>query len=109
MYEVFQKLLIIKGVTAYKVAKATGISTATLTQWKHGSSTPKADKMQKIADFFDVTVDYLMTGKEPNVGKALSINKQDERILKYAEKLIDLGITPEALGALIDVIEKVRE
>lgn len=60
MYEIFQKLLNTRGETAYKVAKDTGISTATLTQWKNGTSTPKADKMQKIAEHFNVSLDYLM-------------------------------------------------
>ena len=30
------------------------------------ASTIKNDRLQKIADYFNVTVDYLMTGKEPN-------------------------------------------
>lgn len=64
MYEIFEKLLREHGVTAYKVAKETGIGTATLSNWKNGKYTPKQDKMQKIADFFGVTVDYLMTGKD---------------------------------------------
>jgi transcriptional regulator with XRE-family HTH domain len=59
MYDIFEKLLNKKGVTAYRVAKETGISTATLTQWKNGTSTPKQDKLQLIADFFNVTIDYL--------------------------------------------------
>ena len=60
MYEIFEELLVKNRVTAYKVAKETGIATATLTQWKNGTSVPKQDKLQKIADFFGVTVDYLM-------------------------------------------------
>lgn len=38
MYEVFEKLLKANGVTAYRVGKETGISTATLTQWKKESA-----------------------------------------------------------------------
>ena len=34
MYSVFEKLLKEKGVTAYKVAKDTGVTTATLSSWK---------------------------------------------------------------------------
>ena len=62
MYEIFEQLLLKFGATAYQVAKATGISTATLTNWKKGRYTPKQDKLQKIADYFGVTVAYLMTG-----------------------------------------------
>lgn len=60
MYEIFSKLLQEKGVSAYKVSKETGIPQATLSDWKRGVSTPKSDKLQKIADYFGVTLDYLM-------------------------------------------------
>lgn len=63
MYEIFADLLKQHGITAYRVAKDTGITTATLTDWKKGRSTPKADKLQKIAAYFGVSVDYLL-GKE---------------------------------------------
>ncbi len=69
MYEVFEKLLKANGVTAYRVGKETGISTATLTQWKKGVSTPKQDKLQKIADYFNVSLEYLMTGEEKEGNK----------------------------------------
>nr|DAK89847.1 MAG TPA: repressor protein [Caudoviricetes sp.] len=32
---------------------------------KLDKSTPNAENLRKIADFFNVSVDYLMTGKEP--------------------------------------------
>ena len=64
MYEIFAKLLEERGVTAYKVSKATGIAGSTFTDWKNGRSTPKQDKLQKIADYFGVSVDFLITGKE---------------------------------------------
>lgn len=60
MYEIFEELLEEQGLTAYKVAKMTGISTATLTSWKQGKYVPKPDKMQKIADCLGVRLDYLM-------------------------------------------------
>lgn len=61
-YQRFEELLLDKGVTAYKVSKATGITTTTLTNWKKGKYVPKADKLQLIADYFGVTLDYLMNG-----------------------------------------------
>lgn len=59
MYEIFLKLLNEKGVTAYKVGKATGIAGSTFTDWKNGRSVPKQEKLQKIADYFGVSLDYL--------------------------------------------------
>ena len=64
MYEIFERLLKERGVTAYKVSKSTGIGASTFSDWKNGRSTPKQEKLQKIADYFGVTVDYLITGQE---------------------------------------------
>lgn len=64
MYEIFEKLCRQKGVTPYRVCKDTGLTTATISNWKAGRYVPKNDKMQKIADYFGVTIEYLMTGNE---------------------------------------------
>lgn len=58
MYEQFAKLLEKHGVTAFQVTKGTGVSTATLSSWKTGRYTPKADKLMKIAKYFDVPLEY---------------------------------------------------
>lgn len=79
MYEIFVKLLEQYGVTAYKVSKATGIAGSTFTDWKNGRSAPKQDKLQKIADYFGVTIDYLMTGREEPKEKATELTLKDER------------------------------
>jgi transcriptional regulator with XRE-family HTH domain len=50
--------------TAYRVAKATGITNSTFTEWKKGTYKPKLDKLQKIADYFDVTLDCLISERE---------------------------------------------
>lgn len=44
---------------------------------KLGNSTPNVKKVQQIADYFGVSVDYLMTGKEPSSEPKL--NPRDER------------------------------
>ena len=54
MYELYEKLLKKRNVRSADVSRATGISTSTLTDWKKGRSQIKADKIQKIADYFKV-------------------------------------------------------
>lgn len=65
-YDTFEKLCAAKGVTPYRVAKETGVSTSTLSSWKTGRYTPKQEKLQKIAEYFGVTVDQL-TGVQTDV------------------------------------------
>lgn len=103
MYEIFEKLLEEKGLTAYKVSKATGVSTATLTSWKQGKYTPKPEKLQKIADYLGVRLDYL-TGQSPyktdrDVENAVSADHQK------GVKIPVLGNV--AAGIPIEMIENV--
>lgn len=87
MYEIFEKLLKEHGVTAYRVAKETGVTTATLTSWKQGKYTPKPEKMQKIADYFGVSLTYLMTGIEPDFYTLLIFGASSENQHKYKPSL----------------------
>lgn len=84
MYEIFLKLLNEKGVTAYKVGKATGIAPSTFTDWKTGRSAPKQEKLQKIADYFGVTLDYLMTGEERDY---LYSDENSDLLVTFTRKL----------------------
>lgn len=68
MYDVFVQLCQANDVTPYVVGKATKIPASTFSDWKNGRSKPKQDKLQRIADFFGVSVEYLMTGTDPTTG-----------------------------------------
>lgn len=60
MYEKYKKLRDKKGVSDYKVAKETGITKSTFSDWASGRSSPKIEKLQKIADFFGVSIEYFL-------------------------------------------------
>lgn len=59
-YERFEQLLSARGATVYQVAKATGISASTFSDWKSGRSAPKADKLARIANHFGIGLDELL-------------------------------------------------
>lgn len=59
-YQIFENLLKSHETTVYRVAKATGISATTFTDWKNGRSVPKADKLKRVADYFGVSLEYMM-------------------------------------------------
>lgn len=54
------------------VAKGAEIPKSTFSDWKAGRYTPKQEKLKKIADFFNVSVDYLMNGEEVEEGYYLN-------------------------------------
>lgn len=45
---------------------------------KLGTSKPNAEKLKKIADYFNVSLDFIMTGKEENEEKNQRIDIKDE-------------------------------
>lgn len=61
MYEKYVELRTERGVTDYEVSKNTGVSTATLTNWKYGRYVPKLDKIKKIADYFGKPIEYFLS------------------------------------------------
>lgn len=112
-YEQFEKLLAQRGVKPAEVARATGIQTATLTQWKKGAYTPKADKLQKIADYFKVPLEYLTTG-EMTEGYYLNEEaaKMAQRIFEdsHLRALFDAtqGQTPENLDMAAEMLRRFK-
>lgn len=86
MYEVFEQLLQKFGVTTYQVSKATGIAQSTFSSWKSRRNLISGEKAKKIADFFGVTVDYLMTGEEKEGGEKYYLN---DETADMAQKLFE--------------------
>lgn len=103
MYEFYCKLRDSKGVKDSDVVKATGITKSTFSDWKSGRSNPKQDKLQKIADYFGVTVDYLLTGKNEPKEKAPELTARDERdIAKDLNNIMEKLTSGEAGPASYD-------
>ena len=112
MYEIFSKMLQQYGVTSYKVSKETGVSQSTLSDWKRGVSSPKQDKLQKIADYFNVSLEYLMTGEEKEGGEKYYLNDETAQIAQKLFENSDLRVlfdaaqdaTPEDLKTTYDML-----
>ena len=61
-YNIFENLLKMNKTTVYRVSKDTGIAASTFSDWKSGRSVPKLDKIKIIANYFDVPLEYMLTG-----------------------------------------------
>lgn len=67
MYEIYLDLLKITGKTSYRVSIDTGISQNVIANWKRRSDKdPDASlslrNMKKLADYFNVSVEYFLRG-----------------------------------------------
>lgn len=112
MYEIFEQLLQKNRVTPYKVAKETGVTQTALSNWKSGKSTPSTQTLQKIADYFEVPIDYLTTGKMPEPKQGYYLNGETAAIAqeifenKELRMLFDASrnATPEDLLTVRDMM-----
>ena len=95
--------------TAYAVSKATGISSGNFSDWKSGKAKPSQKAIQKIADYFNVSVDYLL-GREPSsetkkdasaeaLPSADKLTPSQQKLVEYASDL-----TNEELQETLDFI-----
>lgn len=108
-YDTYQKLLDMKGVKNSDVSRATGISNMTLSEWKRGKYTPKQDKLQQIADYFGVSIEYLMTGQEREVrftdenARLVAKLRRETKTSAVINELMDLPL--EKREKILDVLE----
>lgn len=58
-YEKLLELCKLRGVTPTEVTRQIGVNKSNVTYWKNGSI-PKATTMNKIANYFGCTVEYLL-------------------------------------------------
>ena len=56
MYTKYANIRDRKKMTDYQVSKISGVSTATLSNWKNGNYKPKYDKLKSIADALEIPV-----------------------------------------------------
>jgi len=59
-----------KNINASTLSKEIGISSGLISQWKKGFQKPSLDVVTKIADYFNVSVDYLLSRTDnPQINK----------------------------------------
>lgn len=95
-YQNFEELCKQRNIKPNKVSKETGVSTATLTSWKQGKYTPKPDKLKLIADFFNVSLEFLMRNEdvqwnpsEQTMDYTISLSEEEQDLLMKYRKADD--------------------
>lgn len=80
-YDKFEELCKAKGITPTRAARENGLAQSVISMWKTRGSTPQAATVQKLADYFGVTVDYLLCWND-NIqqAKEIAANTPDDAI-----------------------------
>jgi transcriptional regulator with XRE-family HTH domain len=82
--DILQNLLKEKNKTRNALSVETGISSGLLSDWFSRKKKPASENLLKLAEYFNVTVDYLLTGKEQEYNSDLKLNNET---LEYLEEL----------------------
>lgn len=112
MYEIFEQLLQSYGITAYKFCKDTGISQSTISTWKKKGNLINGEMAKVIAEYFHVSVDYVMTGEEKEGGEKYYLNEETAEMAQALFENKDLRVlfdaakdaSPEDLKTTYDML-----
>lgn len=109
-YAEYRKLRDDRGMTDSDVAKQTGISRSTFSDWKAGRYEPKQDKLQKLADFFGVPIETFTGTKYYTDAKTAEIAERI-RTDNTMRMLFDVSrdADPETLLLAAQLIERMKK
>lgn len=89
-----------KDLTQKEIAEDLGITQPTYQQWESGKRSPTAETLEKLADYFDVTTDYLL-GRED---KEDEVSPWTATVARATVKLIKPGLPKEETRKLLSQI-----
>lgn len=110
-YTIIQNICQQHGTTPTALCKALGLSTSMVTNWKNGRI-PNGATLQKIADYFSVSVDELLGNekKEPAISPAPNLSPEEALLLQqwrnhpaaqpFVRKLLDMPEPQSEDGAV---------
>lgn len=111
-YDIYQNLCKDIGKSATGVALELNIARSTVSNWKKTGTTPQAEILQKVADYFNVSTDYLLEKEETSPAKSAEDETLEELLerlksreeMKMLFKLAD-GATKEDVLRAVAIIE----
>lgn len=125
MYKKIKKIMEENKISAYQLSKKIGITPTSFTDWKNQKAQPSMKAIKKIADYFEVPVEYFFEDDSENLDQNISIKitdstlqnsevtgiknnflsskKQDEYIKKVSELMEEM--TTEGKERMIDQAE----
>ena len=79
MYEIYEQLLLLKGVTTAEVCRATGLNESSIANWKKRGGNCSMKTARKLSDYFEVSVDFFQNG-------------DIDSLIEFQGKLASMGI-----------------
>lgn len=118
---IFKRLRNSCGLTQAEIAEKLGISRSTIGMYETGAREPDFDTLEKIADFFNVDIDYLLgrTAKTTLLPESVGQYYLNDETREIAQEVFEnpelrslfhvaRDIAPDELRAHIDFMKKLK-
>ena len=91
MYSIYERLLREQGIDSAEVSRQTGISQSTISNWKKRNNLISPENALILAKFFGVSLEYLMTGEEPQSAGEAFYSRDEQELIGDYRSLNDIG------------------
>ena len=106
-WDVFNDLCQKNNVKPNTVTKSIGLSSATATNWKTSGRIPSGDALIKIAEYFNVSIDYLLGIDQKKPPQSGGADEEYEALTDSEKKIIDIlrQLPAEAQARILEFAE----
>lgn len=101
--DVFKQLRLEKGLSQDKIAEELDVSQPLIAKWESHQSTPAPEMLDYIADYFNISVDYLI-GRSKYKNLESNNSELDNVLFNKAKELTD-----DEKKAIINVINAIKK
>ncbi len=101
---IIQALADEKGVTIAQMLKDLHLGQGTFSTWKKRGTTPSGEHLSKIADYFGVTVDYLLGKAAKPEEPATESDRLDNELLSFIHSL-----NPAQYQKFLDFLQHLKD
>ena len=105
-----------KGITQNELGAILGVGKTTISQYESETRSPDTNMLQRIADFFDVTSDYLLGRTDtPNTvtleGDQIpeSLRNVDVELIEMIKEAKESGLTKSELEEILEFARKIKK
>lgn len=92
------KLISNKGIDQQDFAIQLGLHKRTITDWKSGKSKSYMKYIDRIADYFNVSTDYLLGKSDVSTIKKIELTLEEQAVKKLQDQLLSLYMELDADG-----------
>ena len=121
LYNMIEKLCAQRGISGYRMCSDLGMSKSFMTELRKGRTrSATGDTVKKIAEYFRVSTDYLLSAANENQDKNLFYSEGSEELnagmqnidgiyLRLAREAQDLALDEEDIDTILNIYRRHRE